>query len=267
MKEGDTYNAANINSEIDAAITDVNNLTLATHVRPRALGRHHLRSILADDEGEDKNNGHGMLVHIPNANWSNTSAFVEFSNELNGPPASPAAGGHPRNFQTVFGIGPGDGIGWRLVSRDGTVGNMCHVQWPATGSTWPNYNSVLISASVCIGKNARAGQINSEAQNCFALSLVIEDSLGNYYCVPRTIRFFNAQTSVGERLSLTALLFPADLAAAAASHGGSANVRRVILAFGRLDPSSTPVVINGKGYVEIGPFNITQMPLKHGTLT
>ena len=264
MKEGDAYNSTNTNAEIDAAIADVNSLTLATHVRPRSLGRHHLRSLLADDEAEEKNKGHGMLVHIANTDWPGTDAFVEYGNELEGPVAG--SGGHPRNFQKVLGIGPGDGIGWRLVSRDGTLGNMCQVRWPAGGSTWANYNSVLISASVCIGKNATGGQVTNP-KNCFALSLVIEDSAGNYYCVPRTIRFFNAQSSVGERLSLTALHFPADLAAAAASHGGSANVRRVILAFGRFDPSPTPVVLNANGHIEIGPFNITQMPLKHGTLT
>jgi hypothetical protein len=96
---------------------------------------------------------------------------------------------------------------------------------------------------------------------------VIEDSGGNYYCVPRTIRFFNALTTGGERVSLTELLFPSDLVAAAAAHGGSANARRVILAFGRLDPTQIPPdAIAGVGHVELGPFNITQMPLKHGTL-
>tara|TARA_Y100000114_G_scaffold152862_1_gene171879 strand:- start:949 stop:1737 length:789 start_codon:yes stop_codon:yes gene_type:complete len=261
MKEGDAYNAANTNAEIDDAIADVNSLTFAENVRPRSLTRHHMRSLLEDDEAEEKNNGRGFSVDSDFANWSTTQAFRQYSNEI------APTGAHPKNFQTVAGIGPGAGVGWRLLSTSaGSVANMCQVRWPAAGSTWANYNSVLISASVCIGLSATAGQM-LPTENCFALSLVIEDSAGNYYCVPRTIRFFNATTSAGERLSLTALLFPSDLVVAANTHGGSANVRRVILAFGRLDPTQIPPdAIAGVGYIEVGPFNITQMPLKHGTL-
>jgi len=271
MKEGDNYNAANTNAEIDALLTDVNGLTFADNLRPRSLRKDHLPSILADDDCTDTNKGDGMDVGSVFANWpgSATGAFRHYSNVL-----SPD-GSHPKDFQVFValpgGIGPGSGVGWRSVCRNAVVANQCNVEW-VPASPWSEYDSILVSASVCVGvwDNGGTQEVPAVASfdHCFALCLAIEDSGGNLYCVERTIRCFNVRSVAGERVSLTALLTDADLTAAAVAHGGSANARRVTLMVARFEPYKTVrPAIDGDGYIELGPHNITQLPLHHDTLS
>jgi len=271
MKEGDTYDAANTNAEIDSLVTLVNDLTFADNVRPRALGSQHLPSVLANDDGVDVNRGDGMNVGTAYPNWPASGfAFDDYSNVLSPSPRS----GNPVDIQTFVAspVGAGAGIGWRVVSSSASIADSCSVVWGVGGTTWSDHESILVSASICIGRNSRdQGQGLSEFpiwQHCFALAFAIEDTAGNRYCVPRTVRCFQAITSLGERVSLTALLNADDLTAAAAEHGGNANARRVSLIFGRFIPDdSSSDDLDGVGWIALGPFNISQMPMKHGTIS
>lgn len=280
MKEGDAYNAANTNAEIDDLVTDINDLTFADNVRLRSLGPQHLPSIMSVDDGVDVNRGDGMNVGSPSSDWPgsvlSSIAFDNYKNALS--PDTSGAATWPKDIQ-VFDSSPigatgGTDVGWRIVASSSAIADSCSVVWGAGGTTWSDYDSVLISASVCIGHNETGYISGGELftldhwKNCFALAFAIEDTAGNRYCVPRTVRCFQAITSVGERVSLTALLKASDLTAAAASHGGNANARRVSLIFGRFIPDKTTVEkLANKGSVQLGPFNITQTPMHHGTLS
>lgn len=262
MKEGDPFNAATINPEIDTLITEVNSLGLEANVRPRSLGRQHLVGLLSDDVGTDKNKGDGMQVGVASATWATSVAFETYSNEL------PPAGGWPKVLQPAAAppLGPGAGANWRRVARAGSAANECRVSWPS-GTTFNDYAGYLISASICVGRST-AGSDASNEDTCFALAIATQDSAGNYYVVPRSIRMFNAFTVAGERVSLTCLLTQTDLAAAAAATGGSANILTATLVFGRFVPSKTPSFsVDGSGGIALGPYNITQVPLHYGALS
>lgn len=262
MKEGDAFNAANTNADVDALIAAVNSLTFDENVQPRALDAQHLPGLLGDDASTDKMKGDGMLVTTPAVGWSSTTAFQAYSNEL------APAGVHPKNLQTFIGLGPGGGAGWRRVARSGVAANACAVSWPA-GTTFSNYSGVLISASVVIGHSdyGEQGDAVTPSSSCFALAIAIKDSLGNFYAIPRSVRCFNSTTSVGERVSLTTVITQADLDAAAISHGGNADIDTAVLVFGRFLPTTVPTApIAGVGSVGLGPYNIMQMPMHYGTL-
>jgi len=271
MKEGDTYDAANTNAEVDVLVTSVNGLTFADNVRPRSLGGQHLPSILDNDDGVDRNRGDGMDVGTSYLDWPASAAFDQYSNALSPAPRL----GNPVDIQVFVAspVGAGAGVGWRVVSSSASISDSCSVVWGAGGTDWADYDSLLVSASICIGHENRIGVIAQDEtfdswKHCFALAFAIEDTAGNRYCVPRTIRCFQGRSSVGERVALTALLNSADLTAAAAEHGGSADARRVSLIFGRFIPDDNSAGnLNGIGHIELGPFNISQMPMKHGIIS
>lgn len=265
MNEGDAFNAAKVNAEVDALVTKVNALTLEANVRPRALGRKHLVGLLSNDAGTDKNKGDGMNVGTAYTDWSSRAAggaFEAYSNEL------PPAGGWPKVIQPTGAppLGPGSGASWRRVARGGVAGNECKVTWPS-GTTFNDYAGYLVSASICVGDCA-AGSEASFENSGFALGIAIVDNAGNYYVVPRSVRLFNPFTVEGERVSLTTLLKQTDVAAASVATGGPANVVAATLVFGRFLADKTPsITLNGNGDVELGPYNITQVPIHYGALS
>jgi hypothetical protein len=264
MNEGDSYNAANTNAEIDALLADINALSLDTHVEPRALDRQHLVGLLADDASTDSNKGDGMQVSVAAADWPGTNAFEQYSNAL-----SPD-GANPKNFQVFLagagGRGPGGGVGWRRIARAGGAGNECKTTWPG-GTTIGDYERVMVTASIAIG-DAIGGEGVANIDNCFSLAIAVKDDGANYYCVERSIRNFTGMTVSGQRLSITTFLTQADLDAAAVAHGGTATITEALLVFGRWESATGGAIsaIDGVGYIELGPYNISQLPMRAGAL-
>lgn len=260
MNEGDAYNAANANAQVDGLIIGVNGLDIDDDVEPRALHTQHLVGLLADDASTQSNKGDEMQVTVSAADWPGGNAFENYSNEL-----SPA-GANPRNFQVFAGIGPGAGVGWRRVARAGSTTHEGKVVWPS-GTTISQYQRLTLTASVCIGDFA-LGEGLSTVNSCFSLAIAIKDNGSNYYCLPLSIYCYNAMSVMGQRLSITTHINQAILAAAAVAHGGTATITEAVLVFGRWEAAEGGAVSNiaGVGHVELGPYNISALPLRAGTM-
>jgi len=265
MNEGSPYNAATLNALLQSLLAGVNNIVLETSVLPRAFDAQHLPSLLAGERGTDVMKSDGMDVTSTHSPWVTQSAmgasvaYDVYSNEL------APAGGWPKNLQTIAGLGPGGGAGWRRISNGGGVGTECKVSW-APGSTFNDYPGYMVAGSVAIGHTSAAQPLTHDTHG-FALAFAIQDSAGNFYVVPRTVRMFCGMTSPGERVSLLTMLTQADLVAAAASHGGNADVADVTMVFGRFDINNAGVDIRALGGIELGPYNIMQLPLQFDTLS
>jgi len=260
LEEGDALTAASLNSRLTSAGgagQGVNNITQAD-IERQALRSEQLPSIITNS---DFPNG---LVKLAPSSISLSNPYLNTLNVL-------ATGAVPvpdyQTFDTGVPNGPygpatAQARGWRIIADSNVTANAAQIIFgPLTATTATpaigNYKGLLIRLGVGYDSFVQGyGTPAYESIPSVIVGIGWEDQAGNRFIIERSIRWFNAFSSVKGSLETFTFIQAADIG----------NTNQINKIFGVIAGGSWGLTDNGYRPPVIKYYNIDMIPIRAGEL-